>query len=106
MTKLRTIIFGLTGSAVLCGLAPLAGALPANEVETTYYSDATFQNEVGYAILGCNGGHARSGKTTRYMVRTSEPCRTAGTSEVACIVDGVPTYCPPNICDSELFSCQ
>ena len=106
MSKLGTIILGLGASAIVCGLASFAGALPANEVETTYYQDATFTTEVGYSFLGCNGGHARSGKTSRYAVRSSTPCHTDGTGETACVVDGVPTLCPPNICDSELFSCS
>ena len=105
MTKLRAIILGLSASALLCALAPLAGALPSSEVDVTYYKDATFETEIGYYFLGCNGQHARSGKTSRFMVRTSEPCHTTGSSEVACVVDGVPTYCPPSICNSGLYSC-
>ncbi len=31
-------------------------ALPANEKETVYFSDATMTNEVGYEYRGCNGG--------------------------------------------------
>jgi uncharacterized protein DUF6289 len=106
MTKFRASVLTIAVSTVICGLASLAGALPANEVETTYYEDATFTTEVGYSILGCNGGHARSGKTSRYIARFSTPCRTSGPTEVACVVDGVPTMCSPSICDSGLFSCN
>jgi len=90
----------------VCGLSKGAEALPAQEVETTYFSDATFSVEVGSSFLGCNGSHARSGRTTRYMVKTSTPCHSGGSDEVACVVDGVPTTCPPSICNSGLFDCN
>jgi hypothetical protein len=106
MTKLRTFLLSATASALIGGLSPLAGALPANEVETTYFKDATFSTEVGYSLLSCNGGHVRSGKTSRYSVRSTTPCRTSGPMGVDCTVDGVPTLCPPTICDSSLFSCS
>ncbi len=98
-------MFGL--AATLLGtVATQAFALPANEVDTTYYSDATFTQEVGERILACQGGIYREGKVSRFVVSTVTPCHTSGPIEVACLVDGRETYCPPNICDSELFECQ
>lgn len=98
---------------ILVGILPLllaiggvAYALPANEVETTYYSDASMQTEVGGSFLACQGGFNRWGKYSRYRVRFTTPCTNSGPLGIACTVDGVPTLCPPNICDSSLFTCQ
>jgi hypothetical protein len=90
----------------VCAFSKIAEALPAQEVETTYFKDATFTVEVGWSFLACNGSHARTGKTTRYMVRDTAPCTSHGSDEMACIVDGVPTLCPPSICNSGLFDCR
>jgi len=93
-------------ATIVCAHAPIAGALPANEVETDYFSDATFTNEIGSSTLFCNGSHFREGRTSRFTLRFATPCNGGGIVEVACVVDGVPTRCPPSICDSELFSCS
>jgi hypothetical protein len=98
-------MFGII--TALCGIAATQSfALPANEVETVYFSDATFTQEVGYTFLACQGGVYREGKQTRYAVRSMSPCRSSGSSETACLVDGRETWCPANICDSGLFDCQ
>lgn len=98
---------------ILVGILPLllasaggAYALPANEVETTYYKDASMETEVGGSLLSCQGGFNRWGKYSRFRVRFLTPCTSSGPLEIACTVDGVPTLCPPNICDSSLFTCQ
>ena len=93
-------------AACVCGYARGIGALPANEIETEYFSDSTFTVEVGSSFLACNGGHFREGRTSRFVVRLATPCHGAGGSEIACVVDGVSTTCPPSICDSELFDCN
>ena len=97
----------------LLGILPLvlasagvAYALPSNEVETTYYSDASMATEVGGSFLACQGGFNRWGKYSRYRVRFSTPCTNSGPLGMACTVDGVPTLCPPTVCDSSLFTCQ
>jgi hypothetical protein len=95
-----------TVGGFICGLSKGAEALPAQEVEATYYSDATFSVEVGWSFLACNGGRARSGRTTRYMVKTTTACNSYGSDEIACVVDGVPTSCPSSICNSGLFDCR
>ena len=91
--------------SLLFASAGIAYALPATEVETTYYSDATMATEVGGSLLACQGGFHRWGKVTPFRSRYSTPCNNGGSFGVACMVDGVPTICPPNICDSSLFTC-
>ncbi len=106
MKLMKTLrMFGIV-AAFLGTAATQSFALPANEVETEYFSDATFTREVGYSFLACQGGFYREGKQTRYAVRTSSPCHSSGSDEVACLVDGRETSCPANICDSGLFECQ
>jgi len=94
------------GTALLGTLATKSFALPNNEVETVYFSDATYTNEVGYMFRGCTGGVARQGKTSRYRVSSSTPCQGSHPTEIACYFDGRLTTCPANICDSPLVDCQ
>lgn len=78
MLRVRTVGFLL---AVFC-VAALAGffvggealALPPNEVETFYFSDGTYSNQVGYRILFCNGSRYQEGTTTIYKQVYSTPC--------------------------------
>jgi Family of unknown function (DUF6289) len=98
-------MFGIV-AAFLGTAATQSFALPANEVETEYFSDATFTREVGYSFLACQGGFYREGKQTRYAVRSLTPCHSPGPIEVECLVDNRETWCPANICDSGLFDCQ
>lgn len=63
------------GLGVIClGSSTLVNALPANEVEITYYRDAQKTEEVGYMIMGCQGDRVQSGQKTRYTSRSSTPC--------------------------------
>jgi len=57
-------MFGII-SALLGFAATQSFALPANEVETVYFSDANYEDEVGYTILACQGGIYREGRRTR-----------------------------------------
>ena len=99
-------MFGIVAT-LLGTLATQSFALPANEVETVYFSDATYTTEVGYVFHGCTGGTARQGKTSRYGVRSSTPCNGSHPlNEIACYVGNVLTMCPANICDSPLFDCH
>ena len=95
------IVGALLGSAVTQSLA-----LPNNEVEIVYFSDATFTQEVGYEYRGCQGGVSRQGRTSRYRAASSTPCNSSRPMEIACFINGRETWCPANICDSELFNCQ
>jgi hypothetical protein len=55
-------------------LAPGANACPPNEVETTYYTDASKTVECGYRIISC-GCHVYSeGCHTAYSTSDSFPC--------------------------------
>lgn len=77
-TRLKNVAFLL---AVFC-LAAVAGflvgedalALPPNEVETYYYSDATYSQQVGWKILLCNGSRYQEGTTSSYAQYYSTPC--------------------------------
>jgi hypothetical protein len=94
--------------AALLGTATTQSfALPTNEIEIVYFSDATYTNEVGYVFRGCNGGVYRQGKTSRYRVTSSTPCNgSRPLNEIACYANGYETTCPANICDSPLFECN
>jgi Family of unknown function (DUF6289) len=107
LTKtLRT--FGIVAT-LLGTVATKSFALPANEVEIEYFSDATLTHDVGYEFRSCNGGVGRQGQRTRYRAVESTPCRHAGPSEVHCLVTDTlgtrETVCPANICNSGLFDC-
>lgn len=55
-------------------------ALPANEIETTYYADASLTEEVGYSFLACDGSRARTGKTSRFKTTTKRACHSGGSN--------------------------
>ncbi len=99
-------MFGIV-AALLGAVATKSFALPTTEVETVYYSDATYTKEVGYIFHGCDGGTYRQGKTSRYPVRSSTSCTGSHPlNEISCYANGYQTTCPANICDSPLFDCQ
>ena len=106
--KLTKTVRMLGIAATLIGtLATNSFALPANEIETVYFSDATYTNEVGYVFRGCNGGVYKQGTTSRYRVSSSTPCNgSRPLNEIACYANGYQTTCPANICDSPLFECN
>jgi hypothetical protein len=100
--RMLGIIAALLGTATTQSLA-----LPANEVETVYFSDATYTNEVGSVFRSCQGGIYREGRASRYRVSSSTPCNgNRPLNEIACYANGYETTCPPNICDSLLFECN
>jgi hypothetical protein len=80
-------------------------ALPNNEKETVYFSDATMTNEVGYEYRGCSGGVSLQGRRSRYAVASFTPCNRPGPIEMACYFDGRLTMCPLDICESGLVTC-
>ena len=55
-------MFGII-AALLGSAATQSFALPNNELEIVYFSDATYTNEVGYVFRGCNGGVYKQEKT-------------------------------------------
>ncbi len=98
-------MFGIIAALLGC-VATQSFALPANEVETVYFSDAKYTTEVGYVFLACQGGVYREGTTSRYRVRSSTPCNGSLLNEIRCYTGSVLTTCPANICDSPLFDCH
>jgi hypothetical protein len=99
----------LLGIAVvmMCVRASSARALPGNEIDTEYYPDRHFIAPIGEYVLLCGGGHYREGQTSRFIIRYSTPCSGPGVpAEISCIADGVPTTCPLDLCNSELFTCS
>jgi hypothetical protein len=92
------LALGITGSR--------ADALPTSQVELVYFSNASFQTEVGYTITSCSGGRVSSGRRTRFVVSSRTPCTGTSVSEAACFVDGIARTCPASLCDSGLFDCQ
>ena len=97
-------MFGMV-AALIGTTAVHSFALPNNEKETVYFSDATMTNEVGYEYRGCNGGVSLQGKRSRYAVASFTSCYNPGPIEMACYFEGRLTTCPLNICDSELVTC-
>ena len=106
--KLRKTLrmFGII-AATLGTLATHSFALPTNEVEITYFSDATYTDEVGYTFRGCEGSVYREGQRTAYAVRSVTPCESnPPLPESDCFAGGRLTKCPTNLCDSSLFACN
>ena len=68
--RISGIMAALLGSA-----ATLSFALPTNEVEVVYFSNATYTREVGHVFRGCQGELYRQGTTSRYQARSSTPCQ-------------------------------
>jgi hypothetical protein len=100
--RMLGIIAALVGPA-----ATPSYALPTNELEIVYFSDASYTNEVGYVFRACNGGVYRQGTTSRYRVTSSTPCNSSRPlNEIHCYANGYETTCPANICDSPLFECN
>jgi len=98
---------GLIAAVVagISGWALKSRALPANEVDTVYYSDRNFGIEVGETTLLCNGGFAREGRTGPYAIRTSSPCHGVGPIVVFCSHNGAAVDCPDELCSQPDISC-
>jgi hypothetical protein len=69
--------FALPALLVVVGSGVFAAvqALPANEVEKIYYSDAAKTEEMGGALLSCYGGRHSWGQQTQYYIAYTTPCR-------------------------------
>jgi hypothetical protein len=74
LSKTRMKILALSAVAASALAAGVAFALPANEVETYYYSDASHTEEVGHTLLACNGHFFSNGVQTAYADVTTTPC--------------------------------
>ena len=64
----------------------VASAMPGQDYEKIYYSDATFTKEVGYYFKACgNAPPQRSGNiNTHWYKGTSTPCQGSGFGRTAC----------------------
>lgn len=51
-----------------------AVAAPTNEIELTYFNNASHDQIVGSRIITCSGSTYRQGKVTRYVERVVTPC--------------------------------
>lgn len=65
---------GLSLPVLMFGTAITIKAVPANERETVYYSDATRTEEVGGYTLECDGSHFAWGSVSQYSSTSSTPC--------------------------------
>lgn len=88
--------------AVLAGVASQASALPSQSVDVYYYSDDTFTHQVGSEVmLTCSGApkpRVLHGQMSAYEMYVQEACRQPRSMEINCMVDGMATFCPQNIC--------
>ena len=107
MKLMKTVrMFGIVAT-LLGTIATQSLALPANQIETVYFSNATYTTEVGYVVRACNGVVYQQGKTSRYRATSSTPCTgSQPLNEIRCYTGSVVTTCPTNICDSPLFDCH
>lgn len=67
------LAFAVSAAAGFFGVGT-TDALPCNEVDRLYYSDATYTNLVGERILLCNGQRWSWGITTSFVQIFTEPC--------------------------------
>ncbi|MFT3695730.1 MAG: hypothetical protein QM831_21515 [Kofleriaceae bacterium] len=78
--------------------------LTAREVDTTYFSDAAFQNAVGESDLYCSGGKLQTGnRSSKYKVTFTWPCVGAGGDRVTCYELTYPGEYEEVACPAGLF---
>lgn len=59
--------------------------LTANEIDSSWFTDAAFTNQVGETDLYCSGGKYQSGTiNTKYVARFTWPCSGAGGEKTTC----------------------
>jgi hypothetical protein len=96
MSKLRILLISV--AAMCLAAAALVWALPPNEVDTLYFNDADFTNNIGERILFCDGSHYNWGITaSQHRAFLSTPCG-SGSPSVLCYVNGTQSSCPPALC--------
>jgi hypothetical protein len=59
---------------LMFGMAVTVEAVPAYEVESIYYSDATRTEDVGGYILGCDDSHSAWGRVSEYTSTSRTSC--------------------------------
>ncbi len=65
-------------ATVVCSsLSPIAPAqaLPAYQVERTYFSDASFSEVIGDSVLNCSGQLFLTGQSSAYSTIELVPCK-------------------------------
>lgn len=89
--SLRTTLFLVPLIAVGCGIDPepsdessVDQDLTASEIDSSWYSDAAFTNQVGESDLFCSAGKYQHGQIgSKYVIRFTWPCTGVG-HRVAC----------------------
>ncbi|MCB1034240.1 MAG: hypothetical protein KDD47_10445 [Acidobacteria bacterium] len=98
--KRRLLVLALVlcagGTAAYFVGIPEAGALPPNEVEIFYYSDASLTQEVGWFFRACDGSRLEDGTRSPYMRSIKgAACSSGGGSCFICVQEGVGrVHCP------------
>jgi len=67
-------IAALVFAAALATTGSTVNAGPGWSTTFTYYSDATYTEEVGFRIHTCQGRNVRSGIQTNFVTVSEEPC--------------------------------
>lgn len=79
-------------------------ALTGQEVDSSWFSDAAFTNQVGETDLYCGGGKYQHGTiNTKYVARFYWPCTGAGGHTVKCFATTVPGVYEQVPCPASLF---
>ena len=59
---------------IVAGLSTAVYALPKDEVDTTYYNNASHSAVVGVLVYDCTGHIERWGQTTSFHTQFTYPC--------------------------------
>lgn len=108
MTKLFILPLLFTAACALDPAEPETSTdgqdLTGQEVDSAWFSDAAFTQQVGETDLYCSGGKYQHGTiNTRYVARSYWPCPGAGGHVVKCfavVIPGAPLQqvaCPANL---------
>ncbi len=68
------VAVALLAGSLLIAAPPTATALPQQEYDCHYYSDASYTVEVGWSALACNGSRSQGGVFTPYAICYYESC--------------------------------
>lgn len=76
MKRTKALALAISAAAALTvgAYSMTTTAAPSYMIETTYYSDATLSNQVGFRVRACNGRTYTSGTVTVYKEVSAEPC--------------------------------
>ena len=89
---LRSCLFALFIMVGACGVdssppdeSAVDQQLTASEIDSSWFTDAAFTNQVGESDLLCSGGKYQTGQiNTKYVARFTWPCSGAGGHKVTC----------------------